>query len=363
MPRSLPRAAILLIALCVLPALGAESTNPVEQPRPSTPSFREVWAYLMRGEESQLTGSEPVSDVCYFSASLSRDGRIAAAVKRPTIVLKDGRMPRVHLVVAELSNDALLHFSLDPRYGVRPLLVQDILEAGRGFDGVQIDFEAVPKEDAGFFRDFLSEIAAGLPPGKMLSVAVPARLKLVQDAYEYSRLAGIADRLIVMAYDEHWSTSAPGPIASLPWCARVADYAMSVVPGRSLVMGLPLYGRAWQEKKLARALRFDNVQDLLAEKNGAPTYASETGASFEYSESVVVKVFYDDERSLAEKLGLYGGRGIRGVSFWRIGQGPPGLWSGIELYDPFDVSDVLGSGAGALLPPVRRPASRAAMEW
>jgi spore germination protein YaaH len=165
----------------------------------------------------------------------------------------------------------------------------------------------------------------------MLSIAVPARTEPIQDAYDYTRIAAIADRLIIMAYDEHWSTSSPGPVASLSWCSKVVDYAKSVIANDKLVMGLPLYGRACQDKKLARALRFKNVQDLVAEKKSSPSYTSELGAYFEYTESVVVKVFYDDERSIMEKLQLYLGRNIGAVAFWRLGLGSPQLWKDIEI--------------------------------
>ncbi len=77
-----------------------------------------------------------------------------------------------------------------------------------------------------------------------------------------------------MAYDEHWSGSTPGPVASLAWCAKVADYATSAIDSDKIVMGLPLYGRAWQDKKLARALRYEAVQDLAAEKSSQTSYTS-----------------------------------------------------------------------------------------
>jgi hypothetical protein len=52
-------------------------------------------------------------------------------------------------------------------------------------------------------------------------------------------------------------------------------------------------------------------------------------------------VFYDDNRTIREKLDLYRGRGIAAVAFWRIGQGPPELWNSIDHGDlaaPGDVS-------------------------
>jgi spore germination protein YaaH len=275
-PTRLLAALLPALALYTLTAWAADE-NPVSD-EPARPVFKGIWAYLMRGEERELTGAEPITDLCYFSASLNKNGRIAETVARPDITMKDGAKPAIHLVISELSNPSLMHFSLDPQYGVRPLLVDDIHRIGEGFDGVQIDFESVSRDDAEFFFDFLRELKARLPEGKTLSVAVPARTTSTADAYDYTRISPIADRLIIMAYDEHWSTSSPGPVASLPWCSRVVDFAKSAVGTDKIVMGLPLYGRAWPEKKLNRALRFSNIQDLIAEKQCETGYASELGA-------------------------------------------------------------------------------------
>ncbi len=348
MRRTVGLALLSVGALFMLAARPAVATN-IAAEGSARPAFREIWAYLLRGEERELTGVEPVTDIGYFGAGLATDGRIADSLTRPSIVMKDGSRPRVHLVVAELANSALMHFSLDPQYGVRPLLIGDICRLAQGFDGVQVDFEAVARDDADHFFDFLKELKARLP-GKTLSVAVPARTEPMADAYDYSRIAPIVDRMIVMAYDEHWSSSAPGPVASLPWCARVVGYAAGAIAQDKLVIGLPLYGRAWPDKRLARALRFRNVQDLVSEKNATTSYSSEQGASFEYSENVVVKVFYDNVRSLMEKLWLCRARNIDSVSFWRIGQGPPELWNGLEIARAAETRALTGSLAESPAP-------------
>jgi len=322
-------AVVTVLAACAFGAWAAD-TDEVATAVPR-PVFEEIWAYLVRGEESRLAGTEPITDICYVGAYLSRNGRIVGTFPRPALTTRGGTKPRIHLVVPETANMALTHFAIDPRYGVRPLLIEDILRVSQEFDGVQIDFEAVARDDAGVFHDFLRELRAALPVGKTLSIAVPARTKTIADAWEYARIATIVDRVVIMAYDEHWSTSAPGPIASLPWCTNVVDFAKTAIPPQKIIMGLPLYGRAWQDKQLARALRFENVRGLVEATGSTPEYAAERGPSFSYAQTVVVTVFYDDTRSLLEKLGLYQARDVPAVSFWRIGQGPPELWSSIDL--------------------------------
>jgi spore germination protein len=291
--------------------------------------FNEVWGYLIQGKEDELIGQEPLTDICYFAANLTNDGRITDAVPRPVLTLRDGSKPKIHLVIADLSNSSLMHFSLSPAYGIRPLLINDICRASQDFDGVQIDFEAISPDDAQYFWDFLKELRDQLPSKKMLSIAVPARTGEIFDAYQYWKIAPIVDRVVIMAYDEHWSDSSPGPVASLPWCVDVIDYALSVIEKDRIVMGLPLYGRAWQDKRLAKALGFHNVQDIIAAKNAKTNYQSELGSYFEYSERVMVKVFYDDLRSIREKLQLYNSKNVKSVAFWRIGLGPADLWNNI----------------------------------
>jgi spore germination protein len=323
---------VALVSLLSLGALGRLASEPQNPPATTAPkaAFSEIWAYLMRGEEKALTGEEPITDLCYFGVGLNREGRITETVARPVVNATRRAAPRIHLVITELTNEALMHFSMDPEYGVRPRLIEDICRVSEGFDGVQIDFESVSRDDAQYFLDFLDALRRSLPAAKTLSVAVPARTRLIADAYDYSRIAAVADKLIVMAYDEHWSNSAPGPIASLPWCARVADFSRGAIEKGKIVMGVPFYGRAWQDKRLSRALRFQGIQDLVAETGSQTKYSSELGAWFEYSENVVVKVFYDDERSLLEKLNMYKTKDIESVSFWRIGLGPGAFWSVFE---------------------------------
>ena len=346
MPTTTPRAkrgglareAILILAPVIFLAfilIGCATLKQSSAPTQSSKlTFSEVWGYLVQGKEDQLTGQEPFTDICYFAVNLTNEGRITDTVARPGVTSKNGSRPKIHLVVADLSNPSLMHFSLSPAYGVRPVLISDICRASQDFDGVQIDFEAISANDTQSFWDFLQELRSQLPSGKMLSVAVPPRTKPTSDAYDYSKIAAIVDRVVVMAYDEHSSISSPGPVASLPWCSDVLDYTQSLIEGDKIVMGLPLYGRAWQDKRLAKALGFHNVQDIIAEESAKANYQSDLGYYFEYSKRVVVKVFYDDLRSIMEKLQLYASKNVKSVAFWRIGLGPADLWECIGNAEP-----------------------------
>ncbi len=133
-----------------------------------------------------------------------------------------------------------------------------------------------------------------------------------------------------MAYDEHWRTGEAGPIASLPWCKKVLDYAQKRIPAHKLIMGLPLYGRAWQVETYAKALKYPQTIDLCQQISCA-VKMTETGEPFfEYQMPATVKVYFEDRHSLVNKVSLYNKSSVSGIAFWRVGQEPRDIWTQIR---------------------------------
>jgi spore germination protein YaaH len=48
-----------------------------------------------------------------------------------------------------------------------------------------------------------------------------------------------------MAWGIHWATSAPGPIADMPWLRQVVRYVDTLPDRGRYVIGSPLYGMDW----------------------------------------------------------------------------------------------------------------------
>ena len=295
----------------------------------STPvEFAEVWAYLLSGEELALDESMPITDIGYFGAGLNSFGELVGVPDRAKLARWNGR---VHLVIAEVSNPALSHFSLNPEYGIRDGLIRAIADAAKDFDGVQIDFETVASPDREQYLSFLKAIKASIGD-KILSVALPARTKKIKnDIYDYKTISRIADRIIVMAYDEHWSGSAAGPIASIDWCARVAAWARSKIGKDKLVMGLPFYGRAWGDVNPSKAYRFSTLSNLMNDKSITDVKRSGDIPWFEYEETVRVKVYYEDFHSIFTRSRMYRDAKVQNIAFWRLGQEDPGVWNVLRI--------------------------------
>ena len=297
-------------------------------PDPDLPvsSFGEIWAYVVAGREAALTSGLPLSDIGYFGADIDSYGKLIDVPNRRNISFPG----RVHLVAA-CSGRALTHFVLKPGSKERNALIADLLEAAKDFDGLQIDYENVPPQDGDAYLSFLKELRAGLR-NKIFTVALSARTKkLENDVYDYENILPVVDRILVMAYDEHWSGSSPGSIASLSWCRRVAEYSLRVIGREKLIMGLPFYGRAWGDHNPSRALVYSSIKDLISEREVETIRREDSIPAFDYDIPVNVKVYFEDALSLSTRMEMYKSQGVASIGFWRLGQETPEIWKYLRL--------------------------------
>ncbi|MDR1785519.1 MAG: glycoside hydrolase [Spirochaetaceae bacterium] len=288
--------------------------------------FSELWAYLIDKEEAALGTDLPLTDIGYFGAEVDSYGDLVTVPRRSKI---DSFKGRVHMVVA-CNSRGLTHFVLDPKSPARSSLISQLVKAAAPFDGLQIDFELVPAKDGEFFLSFLKELRQKLPD-KMFTVALPARLRVIQqDVYDYANIAPLVDRILVMAYDEHWSGSEPGPIASMDWCRKVAAHAQEQIPPEKLIMGVPFYGRIWGSENTFRAFFHSRMERVKKENGVKRINRIDSIPHFSYTVPITVTAYYEDALSITERLAMYSAMGIDHVGFWRLGQEDPSVWEHIH---------------------------------
>jgi spore germination protein YaaH len=290
-------------------------------------SFTELWAYLQAGREQSLRPNFPISDLVYFGAEVNAYGKLTDVPSRKKIPRFPGR---VHLA-AVCNSRSLAHFILEPGSPVRQKLIADLLEAAGPYDGLQIDFELIPARDGAPFLSFLKELREGLA-GKVFSVALPARRRTIaDDVFDYGKITPLADRIFVMAYDEHWSTSEPGPVASMGWSRAVAEYALKTVGPDKLVMGLPFYGRTWGNINPNRAFFHSGIERIKADNDVTEIRRDNGVPTFTYQAQVTVTVYYDDIYSIILRGGVYRDLGIKSIGFWSLGQEDQGVWNFLRV--------------------------------
>lgn len=294
-----------------------------------TVTFRENWGFVNQWSVSTTWNKDmPVTDLCLFAGDFDCYGNIIDKPLRSRV--KDAGNARVHAVFI-CDGTSLTHLVLNPDFGYRDRLIDEIVAAVDDFDGLMIDFEAIPKQDNYLFHTFLYLLKSKLGD-KMFSVCVPARTRTEKnDAYPYALIAAVADRVFIMAYDQHWSGSTAGPIAELDWSKRVWEYAKKVIPNEKIIMGMPLYGRTWASDSGASAWTYPSITQLLKdEKIDSITYSSGF-PTFSYKMEIAVTGYYNDAYSIFQLAKQYETEGAQNIGFWRLGQEDTSFWKHLKI--------------------------------
>ncbi|HMD85435.1 MAG TPA: glycosyl hydrolase family 18 protein [Terriglobia bacterium] len=216
--------------------------------------------------------------------------------------------------------------------------------------GWQLDFENIAPADKLAYTRFVARVAARLHHDhRLLSVAVVARFSdRYPDssgpgfhtgewgaAFDYRGLARVADFLVLMAYDQHTPSTPPGPVAGYDWVKAALDYALRRVPASKLLLGIPLYGREWAETARAttsHSLAYKDLEHFLedpASERHWDDILRTTWLQLREGETLRT-AWFDDARSLREKLKLTQLYHLRGYAAWRLGVEDPGFWQGSD---------------------------------
>ncbi|KAI3333797.1 chitinase [Ustulina deusta] len=217
-----------------------------------------------------------------------------------------------------------------------------------GFDGIDVDWE-YPKDDAEATNSVLllkairSELNSysnlyGNGYHFLLTVASPAG---PQD-YNHQKLKDMADVLDfinLMAYDYagSWDATAghqtnlyPNPAnnASTPFSTdrAVTDYLNAGVPGTKLMLGMPVYGRAFQNTDgpgkpyngVGSGSWEQGIWDYkaLPRPDSTEQYDSVADATYSYDSNSRTMVTYDTVDMVRKKVDYLKSKGLAGSMFW-----------------------------------------------
>lgn len=216
---------------------------------------------------------------------------------------------------------------------VRSKVIENIAKIiqERNYDGVNIDFELLPPKH----RDNLTAFMAELYPkihamGKVVIISVFPQVEMTPDvagAYDYAALSQHTDYLQIMTYDHHWSTSPPGPIASIDWYEKNIKYAIENGggPGK-IIVGIGVYGYDWVTGKDAETITYADAT-VRADKNGQKILFDTASQSPHFKYGDGHEVWFENAQSISAKLDVIAKYNPAGVAVWRLGQEQPEVWS------------------------------------
>jgi spore germination protein len=209
----------------------------------------------------------------------------------------------------------------------------------KGYDGIDLDWEALKAADRERFSSFVAELAAALhAKHRFLSIAVAPKTSEPgqwdnQIFADWARIGKAVDEFKIMTYSYSGSWSGPGPQAPLAWVDRVLSFAERKVPARKVSMGVPYFGFDWHGGAVstvsasmgaALAARYHVAIGRDPGSQEATLHLSDAGVTHE--------VFFQDQAAITAKLALLRERHprIAGISIWVMSQEAAGFWPLIE---------------------------------
>jgi len=191
--------------------------------------------------------------------------------------------------------------------------------------GLVIDFEDLPPGAQGDLQTFLAAARNRCHRhGWTLAVTAPP----ANPDWNLKAVGQAADRVVLMAYDEHWQTGAPGPIASNPWFAAVVKRDVGQMPAGKTVVAVAAYAYDWPAKGPAAVLSIPQAQALAAQAKVRPERDRSSGTEhFGYAAGGVAhQVWMSDAGAVKDQVGMARAAGATGIALWRLGTEDPAVW-------------------------------------
>lgn len=210
-------------------------------------------------------------------------------------------------------------------------LMESLESRDYGFSGVCVDFEGLKEADsAGDMTAFLEALKKRLGT-RTLSVAVPPNY--YYSGYDLKAIGRIADTVILMAYDfTHHESRLPS--APLPLVNDTVQQALVHVPKEKLVLGISKQANQWITS--ADGLAAPPVSPAIAdvEKRIGMAGVTRTVALPYFLDLITFEddrgaheIYYENTRSIADKIRLAKFHELKGVSLWHMGNFTQADWA------------------------------------
>ncbi len=323
--------------------------------------------------KAQSDYSKYINTLSYFSLTIDDDGHIKK-LNNPQeeepgwVALHSGRMDpffqsaKAHNVALSLtvfsgSSDSIYNIISSPP-GSAQNLASDVLPLIKqyGFSDLNLDVESSrdasdeAREKFSLFAESLKNDLKG--SNTTLTVDISPSDLIKKHLINPKDMLGVADKVLVMAYDYHYTGSAvTGPVSPLNGAGVMSEYdastaiekALVIFPSSQILLGLPLYGYEWETLKESTAsatipgtgLIASNkrVEDFLEKCSSCsatmdPTFEERHITYLDTDTQTFHQIFYPDKDALSAKLEFARDKNLGGVGLWALG------YEGGNILDP-----------------------------
>lgn len=207
-----------------------------------------------------------------------------------------------------------------------------------GIDGINVDFEQVPAEAGEDYVEFIRELSIACRANNLVLSVDNYVPTASSDFYNRREQGIVADYVVIMGYDEHYSGSGEaGSVASLGYVLSGIEKTIQEVPAHKVINGIPFYTRLWRTSSgevKSEALTMSMAQQALDKRGITPEWDDTTSqyyATFE-EEGAICQIWLEEATSIRAKLTVMSQYDLGGVAAWKLGQENPAVWDEIAAY-------------------------------
>jgi cellulose synthase/poly-beta-1,6-N-acetylglucosamine synthase-like glycosyltransferase/peptidoglycan/xylan/chitin deacetylase (PgdA/CDA1 family)/spore germination protein YaaH len=229
--------------------------------------------------------------------------------------------------------------------GKRAALRQQIVRffaANPAYHGLSLDFESLTEDADPAYLAFIHELYGDLHP-RNLELYVNTAVATSDN--DLKLIAASSDGIILMNYDEHQTTSEPGPIASQEWFLGNLTRVLKLVPKKKLICAVGNYGYDWAlsgpapQKGSKAKPQVVNTEDFAVSEAWQRASDAEVDLDLDYDTLNPHFEYMDDDNNERHVVWFLDGvtmlnelRGARqlGLStfaLWRLGYEDSSMWS------------------------------------
>lgn len=216
---------------------------------------------------------------------------------------------------------------------VQETLLNNVIDVmkEKGYYGLNIDFEYVYETDKENYNSFISKASDVMHSnGYFLTTSLAPKTSsdktgLLYYAHDYEVHGKYSDHVILMTYEWGYRFGEPQGVAPLNKVEEVIKYATSVIPSGKILLGIPNYGYDWtlpfNKNNPASSISNSDAINLAIEKNAEVKFdeiAKVPYFNYKDENNLIHIVYFDDARSLEEKLKLVKKYNLGGISYWNI---------------------------------------------
>ena len=201
------------------------------------------------------------------------------------------------------------------------------------YHGVVIDFENIPTAAQPDYLAFVTELHAVL---QQHHVRMYLSLPVADDDYDLKAYAAQTEVVLLMNYDEHEASTAPGPLASQDWFVKNVQAALQVIPREKVMLGIANYGYDWPEQQHGQETSVQHAL-LMAQESGADVHLDpdSLNPTFDYEDDNhrVHHVWFTDAVTAVDQMRGARQLGVNAFAIWRLGAADSSVWT---VFDKFN---------------------------